>query len=148
MLVSLLVEQHENPKKRASSIQELIMFSPDESHHIMDQFSQQNDVNKSSKGTEHHVAVDINACARKSQPVFETDVHESEKSPIMLPPPPPLLMLNLPTIHHEGPSETSTLSKSIEHNSLDTTESESSVPASPLIRRGPVKLPSRAIAKV
>jgi hypothetical protein len=105
-LVSLLVEQHENPvssnqeklepsiqeliqKKRESSIQELMLLSPEGRRHIMDQFFQRNEnVDKSSKGTEHHVAVDIKACAPNS------------------------------------------------------------APASPLIRRGPVKLPSRAIAKV
>jgi hypothetical protein len=102
----LLVEQHENTassnqeergpsiqelikKKRESSIQELFLLSPEGRRHIMDQFSQQNgNVDESSKGTAHHVAVDIKACAPNS------------------------------------------------------------APASPLIRRGPVKLPSRAIAKV
>ena len=148
-LVSLLVEEHENPKQRASSIQELILLSPnDDNHHIMDRFSQPNEsVIKSSKGTEEHVAVDISACARNSQ-----TAHESETSSTMLPPPPPQLMLNLPTIHHQVTQETSTLPNSIELDSLpaNTTGSyaHANTPAAPSTRRGPVKLPSRAIAKV
>ena len=134
-LVSLLVEQHENPSKRASSIQELVFVSLDEDHQMIDQISQRTKHKQKSSQKD-----DL------QQHILNDDGHSSAH--------PSHVSSSNSTFHQEYPIPASTQSM---ETAVDMREiapavarqlSDKAADVATSLRRGPVKLPSRAIAKV